>query len=620
MKSKVADSMEKVGKTEDQLNKIREKKKSAKEKKRMQLKERKFLEKKEMKPKKTINNHFMGKKEKKKLKKKILQKNMKLEDHEFVKIVKLNELDTIEGRILGSVKEILEWGMILELPNGLNTSVHITQITDVYSELMEKFSSGAIDEIPELSNLYSIGDLVIVKLIECITNSLGQKQMKGTLCPHQVNEVYTNTSLESGLVLPACVRSKEDHGYLLDLGVKNTRTFIRYDSVTKPLFVGQIVTCLITNIKMAASMSIVEVTLDEELIAESRLSPSQVSLLSLVPGMTVTANIIQDLPQGWKVKLKHTQFKGFLAWEQMSNVHNAKYLKNKQVDLECTVLYVSPRQFIVYLGCNEALLTRQSSTPEYRVGSFVQDGVITRVEPQGLYFQCEEEDNVRGFISQYQGGCKPELFQAKFRLGEVIKECRIIDHLRLDNVYLASLNKKVLTAVSSTEELNLGDLVSCVVKGISERGVICQVGYYKLRATCENEYVQGNKEQLRIGDEVQARVIRIDSEENSIEVSFKSVYLHAEPLSTVKNSRPGKLVWGILVEKLPHGVRVQFENEINGVFHTKHMDSMSRTLFYSRFKTDTVIACQILSYEDGDLLLSYAEETQHPIEMEESES
>uniref|UniRef100_A0A8D8VFB2 Protein RRP5 homolog n=1 Tax=Cacopsylla melanoneura TaxID=428564 RepID=A0A8D8VFB2_9HEMI len=281
MKSKVADSMEKVGKTEDQLNKIREKKKSAKEKKRMQLKERKFLEKKEMKPKKTINNHFMGKKEKKKLKKKILQKNMKLEDHEFVKIVKLNELDTIEGRILGSVKEILEWGMILELPNGLNTSVHITQITDVYSELMEKFSSGAIDEIPELSNLYSIGDLVIVKLIECITNSLGQKQMKGTLCPHQVNEVYTNTSLESGLVLPACVRSKEDHGYLLDLGVKNTRTFIRYDSVTKPLFVGQIVTCLITNIKMAASMSIVEVTLDEELIAESRLSPSQVSLLSL---------------------------------------------------------------------------------------------------------------------------------------------------------------------------------------------------------------------------------------------------------------------------------------------------------------------------------------------------
>uniref|UniRef100_A0A8D8VML9 S1 motif domain-containing protein n=1 Tax=Cacopsylla melanoneura TaxID=428564 RepID=A0A8D8VML9_9HEMI len=129
-----------------------------------------------------------------------------------------------------------------------------------------------------------------------------------------------------------------------------------------------------------------------------------------------------------------------------------------------------------------------------------------------------------------------------------------------------------------------------------------------------------NKEQLRIGNEVQARVIRIDSEENSIEVSFKSVYLHAEPLSTVKNSRPGKLVWGILVEKLPHGVRVQFENEINGVFHTKHMDSMSRTLFYSRFKTDTVIACQILSYEDGDLLLSYAEETQHPIEMEESES
>ncbi|KAL1458389.1 hypothetical protein WDU94_008545 [Cyamophila willieti] len=619
MKSRLTDSMEKVGKTEDQLNKIREKKKSTKEKKKMKLKEQKFLEKKELKPKKTINNHFMGKKEKKKLKKKILQKNMKLEDHEFIKIVKLNELDTIEGRILGSVKEILEWGLILELPNGLNTSVHITEITDVYSELMEKFSHGTLDEIPELSNLYSIGDLVIVKIIKCNTNSFGQKELKGTLCPHLVNEVYTNTSLESGLVVPACVRSKEDHGYLLDLGVKNTRTFIRYDSVSRPLFVGQIVTCLITNIKMAASMSIVEVTLDEELIAETRLSPSQVSLLSLVPGMKVMANIIQDLSQGWKVKLKHTQFKGFLAWEQMSDVHNAKYLKNKQVDLDCTVLYVSPRQFIVYVSCNEALLTRQSSAPEYRVGSFVQDGVTTRVEPQGLYFQCEEEDNVQGYISQYNGGCKPELFQAKFRVGEVIKECRIIDHLRLDNVYLASLNKNVLTAISSTEELNLGDLVSCVVKGISERGVICYVGYYKLKATCENAYVQGDKERLRIGDKVQARVIRIDSEQNSIEVSFKSFYLQAEPLSSVKNTRPGKLVWGILIEKLPHGVRVKFENDISGVLYTEHMDPMSMTLFYSRFKTDTVIACQILTYEDGDLLLSYADENQHPMETQELE-
>jgi hypothetical protein len=41
-------------------------------------------------------------------------------------------------------------------------------------------------------------------------------------------------------------------------------------------------------------MSILEVTLDEELIrSANRLSPSQVSLLNLVPGMKVIANICQ---------------------------------------------------------------------------------------------------------------------------------------------------------------------------------------------------------------------------------------------------------------------------------------------------------------------------------------
>lgn len=58
---------------------------------------------------------------------------------------------------------------------------------------------------------------------------------------------------------------------------------------------------------------------------------------------------------------------------------------------------------------------------------------------KGIYFQCE--DDVRGFISDHNGGCKPEFFQAKFRLGEEIKECRIIDFMRLDNIYHASLNR-----------------------------------------------------------------------------------------------------------------------------------------------------------------------------------
>lgn len=85
--------MERVTKTEEKVKKFREKKKILREKKRLKLKERKFQEKKEQQPKRIINNHFMGKKERKKLKKKIVKKLVKSDDgYSTTKVVKLSDL------------------------------------------------------------------------------------------------------------------------------------------------------------------------------------------------------------------------------------------------------------------------------------------------------------------------------------------------------------------------------------------------------------------------------------------------------------------------------------------------------------------------------------------------
>lgn len=86
------------------------------------------------------------------------------------------------------------------------------------------------------------------------------------------------------------------------------------------------------------------------------------------------------------------------------------------------------------------------------------------------------------------------------------------------------------------------------------------------------------------------QVIRIDHEQNSLEVAFKTIYLHAQPLISVKNTRPGKLVWGIMREKLTSGVRVEFENDISGVLHTRAMGKESMRLYYKRFVPDTGVS------------------------------
>lgn len=73
------------------------------------------------------------------------------------------------------------------------------------------------------------------------------------------------------------------------------------------------------------------------------------------------------------------------------------------------------------------------------------------------------------------------------------------------HVHFSSL-RKVLSAISSIAEVNLGDLIPCTVEATTQRGVIAHTGYYKLKVTCENEYIQGNKEHLKQGDAIQARV------------------------------------------------------------------------------------------------------------------
>jgi hypothetical protein len=76
-------------------------------------------------------------------------------------------------------------------------------------------------------------------------------------------------------------------------------------------------------------------------------------------------------------------------------------------------------------------------------------------------------------------------------------------------------------------------------------------------------------------------------------VAFKSLYRIAQPLTSVKHTKPGRLVWGVLKEKMPGGVRVEFDGDISGVFPTSAMSQATRTLVYTRFVIDTVVSCGV---------------------------
>jgi rRNA biogenesis protein RRP5 len=113
--------------------------------------------------------------------------------------------------LLGVIKQINELDMEIQLPNQLVGFCSITEISDEITRLVEiAAEDDSEEEVPELSDYFQVGDPVVVGII-----SLDNKRVDLTLHPSKINKTAV-----VGMQLPAQVKSVEDHGYLLDLGLE----------------------------------------------------------------------------------------------------------------------------------------------------------------------------------------------------------------------------------------------------------------------------------------------------------------------------------------------------------------------------------------------------------------
>ena len=94
----------------------------------------------------------------------------------------------------------------------------------------------------------------------------------------------------------AAVQSVEDHGSVMDIGVKGVRAFLprkATKSLPGPLSVGQVVPCAIAK----SDGSSITLTADpkrvDEVVAKS---PGQLTVHNLIPGTRVKAKVSYPLP------------------------------------------------------------------------------------------------------------------------------------------------------------------------------------------------------------------------------------------------------------------------------------------------------------------------------------
>jgi rRNA biogenesis protein RRP5 len=113
--------------------------------------------------------------------------------------------------LLGVIKQINELDIEIQLPNQLVGFCSITEISDELTRLVEIAAEDDSEEdVPDLNDYFRVGQPVVVGII-----SLDNKRVDLTLHPSKLNKTAV-----VGMHLSAQVKSVEDHGYLLDLGLE----------------------------------------------------------------------------------------------------------------------------------------------------------------------------------------------------------------------------------------------------------------------------------------------------------------------------------------------------------------------------------------------------------------
>lgn len=193
-----------------------------------------------------------------------------------------------------------------------------------------------------------------------------------------------------------------------------------------------------------------------------------------------------------------------------------------------------------------------------------------------------ELEGIRGFLPVSQlaaghyprvsGADKDEILQKLNALTDVTLRVRILDVSRKDNKLIFSEKEAVKDDMQSRfAELKVGDVVKGIVTGVIDFGAFVNVdGIEGLIHISEIswERVDNPRNYVKVGDEVEAKIIAIDKDRLSL--SLKQ--MTSDPwLEQVKAFNKGDTIEGKVTRITPFGAFVQLSPSVEALVHVSEM-------------------------------------------------
>ncbi|KZT75076.1 hypothetical protein DAEQUDRAFT_807332 [Daedalea quercina L-15889] len=577
------------------------------------------------------------------------KKAAKGEKGETIRVEHLNYKRVVVGmKVLGQIVSIQPLALIISLPNQLFAHVPITEISSQLTAMLEAMdeddamSASDDDEdeaegaskprVPDLSQIFHIGQYIraVVSAVHApgTTDPTGlsrardeiqkaSRRVELSLIPSKVNERVPKADLRTGFTLTAVVRSREDHGYILDLGISGVSGFLSFKDARKgpfdepdSLHIGRLLDVAVT--KMSANGRICSLTADPTTYNTASLT-EVTSVTSILPGTLVQSLVTAVVPDGLNLQVLG-YFGGTVDQYHLVPGDPEQNYKVGQ-KIKARVLYdinaSNPPRFALSLAEHLIQLVPKSLvgsdlTDAYPIGLTLDAVKVTRVETErGLV--VEVSDGIEGYvhISHVSDDHVPSLSPTSghWKLGTVHK-ARVTGYYPLDGYLQLSFRQSVLQQkFLQVAEVQVGELIKGTVKKLTDSALFVSISGTVDGVIWPNHYadisLKHPQKRFKPGGSIKCRVLVVDPERRRIVLTAKKALLES-PLPIVarlEDAEEGLITHAVVFRVSDKSVQVEFYNNLKAIVPAREASETTLGSLSEAFSIGKPVKVKILSVD-----------------------
>uniref|UniRef100_A0A8C7PXV2 Protein RRP5 homolog n=1 Tax=Oncorhynchus mykiss TaxID=8022 RepID=A0A8C7PXV2_ONCMY len=508
--------------------------------------------------------------------------------------------------LLGCVKEVADFEVTINLPSGLLGYLNISNISDSYTKILsDHLDSASSEEIFSLHSLFSPGMLVRCVVARLDTAKGGSVSIQLSIKPKEVNKGLSTGFLKAGLILSGCVESIEDHGYLVDLGIKGTKAFLPKQAAkdkTNKLKVGQYVTSLLEEVKNDGH--VVRLSTSPTAVAQAVADTAHGwTLTNLLPGLLVKAQIKKVTPRGLILEFL-SSFTGLVDFMHLEPEQASTF--NEGDSVKACILYVEPSTRLVGLSLRSHLLQPGGYVDlvaTERIGEVAHGCKMTALHHlSGAMLELPDQTVV--FVHRNHMKEPMEAFNLNRVMAKPEHTCRIMDFSPMDKLCIASgmcLTQFVLP------------LSQGMVTSLQSHGMMVKVTDY-IRGlvpwTHLSDIILKNPEKkYTVGMPIKCRVLSVDPQEKKLTLTRKKALIDSSlpPFLTYEDARRGRVSHGFIVCVKDFGCIVRFYGDVKGLVPPNELSTEPVVVPENMFYVGQVVKAKVLNcdVEKEKLLLSF---------------